>query len=54
MVYFAVADVDASFKKALGAGAREMVSPVDYPGGRFAILADPQGATFGVITMRAA
>ena len=54
MVYFAVADVDASFKKALGAGAREMVSPVDYPGGRFAILTDPQGATFGVITTSAA
>ena len=48
MVYFAVADVDSSFKKALGAGAREMLPPADFPGGRFAILADPQGAVFGL------
>ncbi len=49
MVYFGVADVDATFKAALAGGAREMLPPRDFPGGRFAILADPQGATFGVI-----
>jgi predicted enzyme related to lactoylglutathione lyase len=26
-----------------------MVAPVDYPGGRFAILSDPQGAMFGLL-----
>jgi uncharacterized protein len=49
MVYFAVDDVDASFKKALASGAREMLAPMDFSGGRFAILADPQGATFGLL-----
>jgi predicted enzyme related to lactoylglutathione lyase len=48
-VYFNVSDVDGSFKAAIGAGAKEMVSPVDFPGGRFAILMDPQGATFGLL-----
>jgi predicted enzyme related to lactoylglutathione lyase len=49
MAYFAVADLDASFKKAIGMGATELVAPVDYPGGRFAIVSDPQGATFGLL-----
>jgi uncharacterized protein len=49
MPYFNVGDVDASFKKAIAAGAKELVSPIDFPGGRFAILSDPQGAAFGVL-----
>lgn len=49
MPYFNVADVDAAFKKATVAGAREMVAPQDFPGGRFAILSDPQGAAFGLL-----
>jgi uncharacterized protein len=49
MVYFEVGDVDASYRKALDAGAREMVSPIDFPGGRFAIVSDPQGAVFGLL-----
>jgi predicted enzyme related to lactoylglutathione lyase len=49
MVYFSVDDVDAAFKKAIAGGAREMLAPQDFAGGRFAILADPQGATFGVL-----
>lgn len=51
MVYFAVDDVDASFHKAIEAGAREMLAPQDFPGGRFAILGDPQGAIFGLLKM---
>jgi len=51
MVYFGVDDVDASFRAAIDAGAREMVAPMDYPGGRLAILADPQGAAFGIMRM---
>ena len=54
MVYFSVPDVDASFKKATDGGAREMLAPQDFPGGRFAILSDPQGAAFGLLKMRAA
>jgi hypothetical protein len=49
MVCFSVADVDASHRTALEAGATEMLAPQDFPGGRFAILGDPQGATFGLI-----
>jgi predicted enzyme related to lactoylglutathione lyase len=54
MVYFSVPDVDASYQTAIGAGAKEMVSPSDFPGGRFAIVSDPQGAAFGLLSMRAA
>ncbi len=54
MPYFASDDVDASFATALAAGAHEMVGPRDFPGGRFAILGDPQGAVFGVLKMRGA
>jgi predicted enzyme related to lactoylglutathione lyase len=50
-IYFAVDDVDAAFRKALDLGARELVAPQDFPGGRFAIVADPQGASFGLLKM---
>ena len=53
MVYFNVDDVDGSFRKAIDAGAQEMVPPQDFPGGRFAILGDPQGATFGLLRLAA-
>ncbi len=49
MVYFFVDEVDGSFRKAIEAGAREMLAPQDFPGGRFAILGDPQGAAFGLL-----
>ena len=49
MPYFNVVDVDASFKTAVEAGAKELVAPSDYPGGRFAIVQDPQGAAFGLM-----
>ncbi len=48
-VYFAVEDVDSTFRKAIDAGAREMVPPQDFPGGRFAIVNDPQGASLGLL-----
>jgi uncharacterized protein len=52
LVYFTVGDVDASFKKATESGAQAMLEPQDFPGGRFAILADPQGAAFGLLKMQ--
>jgi predicted enzyme related to lactoylglutathione lyase len=52
IAYFAVEDVDRSFKEATAAGASEMLAPQDFPGGRFAILSDPQGAAFGLHKMR--
>jgi len=51
MVYFSVPDVDKAFKKATDAGATEMMAPQEFPGGRFAILSDPQGAAFGLLSM---
>jgi hypothetical protein len=48
-VYFAVDDVDGAFKKAIDAGARELQAPQDFPGGRFAIVSDPQGASVGLL-----
>ena len=49
LVYFAVADCDATVSKAQQLGARVMAPCMDIPQGRFAILIDPQGATLGVI-----
>jgi predicted enzyme related to lactoylglutathione lyase len=49
LAYFTVDDVDASCQKAAGLGATVMVAPMDFPGGRFAILGDPQGAMFGLL-----
>jgi predicted enzyme related to lactoylglutathione lyase len=54
MVYFAVNDVEDAFKRAVAAGATGIVPAVDFPGGQFAIVADPQGAMFGVMRMNEA
>ncbi len=51
LAYFAVADIDRAYAAAIAAGAREMLGPTDFPGGRFAIVADPQGAAFGLLRM---
>jgi predicted enzyme related to lactoylglutathione lyase len=51
LVYFNVDNVDQAFKKAKEAGAQEMLAPQDMPGGRFAIVSDPQGAAFGLLKM---
>jgi predicted enzyme related to lactoylglutathione lyase len=51
LVYFLVDDVDAGHRKALDLGARDVVAPQDFPGGRFAIVSDPQGASFGLMTL---
>ena len=50
-VYFNVADVDAEFRRALELGATELVGPSDFPGGRFALVTDPQGAAFGLLNV---
>jgi hypothetical protein len=51
MVYFNVDNVDKSFDKVIAEGGKEMLSPQSMPGGRFAIVSDPQGATFGLLKM---
>lgn len=50
LVYFGVEDVDRSAKEAGEAGASVHIPPTDIPEvGRFAFLADPQGALFYVM-----
>lgn len=51
LVYFNVADVDDAVRRASGLGAATMVPPMDFPGGRFAILGDPQGGAFGLLKL---
>lgn len=49
LAYFAVADCDAMATRAAALGAKTHVPPTDIPGvGRFAVFADPQGATFAI------
>jgi predicted enzyme related to lactoylglutathione lyase len=48
--YFQVTDCDGTVDKAKASGGQVFVSPQTMPGvGRFAVLADPQGATFGIL-----
>ncbi|MFZ6656751.1 VOC family protein [Undibacterium sp. TJN19] len=49
LTYFSVADCDAAVAKATTLDAQIYVPPSDIPGtGRFAVLADPQGAAFAL------
>jgi predicted enzyme related to lactoylglutathione lyase len=50
LVYFAVADTDATVAKLTELGGGVFHSPEDIPGvGRFAVVHDPQGAVFGLL-----
>ncbi|MFD1883164.1 VOC family protein [Paracoccus pacificus] len=50
LIYFAVDDCDATVQAILKAGGEVPVDPKDIPGtGRYAIVADPQGARFGIL-----
>lgn len=51
MAYFSVDDVDATHQTAVAAGARELVAPLDFPGGRLSVVSDPQGAAFGLMKL---
>jgi uncharacterized protein len=52
--YFRVADCDVAVADAKALGARILAGPTDIPNvGRTAYLADPQGATFAVISFEA-
>lgn len=51
-IYIAVDDCDATAAKATSTGGRQYVPPTDIPNvGRFAVLADPQGAVFNIIKL---
>jgi predicted enzyme related to lactoylglutathione lyase len=50
LVYFAVADCDATVQKTTQLGGKVMKPAEDIPGvGRFAILLDPQNAAFAIL-----
>ncbi len=50
LAYFDVADCDASVATVKATGGQVFVSPLSVSGvGRFAVLADPQGALFGLL-----
>lgn len=50
--YFWVEDCDGAAARARGLGGTVKVSREDIPGvGRFAVIQDPQGAVFSVITL---
>ncbi|MFL5683598.1 MAG: VOC family protein [Chloroflexota bacterium] len=51
LVYFGVDDVDASTAAAVKAGGKEMLAPMDFPGGRMSMIQDPQGAIFGLLRL---
>lgn len=52
MVYFSVPSCDDAAAKVAALGGRIHVRPRDIPGvGRFAVLADPQGAVFALIQL---
>jgi len=50
MVYFAVADCDAAVARVQELGGSISVPPTDIPPGRFAVVADPHGAMFSLLT----
>ncbi len=51
LIYVGTPNVDATCSQAQGLGARLIKPPGDIPNvGRFAVLSDPQGATFAVFT----
>ncbi len=53
-IYFATDDTDATVAQAQSLGGALMAGPMDIEPGRFAVLADPQGAVFSVIKMSVA
>ncbi len=52
MVYFSVADCDASAARAAELGGEVCVPPTEIPpGGKFSVISDPQGAYFSIIRL---
>jgi hypothetical protein len=52
MMYVAVDDVDAAADNVTALGGKVCVPPTDIPVGRFAVVNDPQGATFSLFKMK--
>jgi uncharacterized protein len=52
-VYFSVDDCAAAASKVTELGGSVMMGPMDIEPGTFAVAADPTGATFNVIQLKA-
>ena len=52
LIYFAVADCDATVEKAKSLGATIMKEATDIPPGRFAGITDPNGTNFAVLQFK--
>ncbi len=50
LTYFSVPDTDATVEKVTAAGGAALQEPIDMVAGRMAMVTDPQGATFAVIS----
>ena len=50
--FFGVEDVEAAAERTTAGGGTVLAGPIPVPSGRFLLLADPQGATFGAIAGR--
>lgn len=51
-VYFAVGDTDDAVTRVQSLGGALLMGPMDIEPGRFAVVADPQGAVFNVIALK--
>jgi len=51
MPFFAVDDADAAITRTQELGGKAQTEAMDIPPGRFAVLADPQGAHFSVVAL---
>lgn len=51
MVYFTVTDTDATIDQIKALGGSLVMGPMDIEPGRFAVVVDPDGAAFAVITL---
>jgi predicted enzyme related to lactoylglutathione lyase len=51
IVYFSVADCDATAARVTATGGQVMAPPMDIPPGRVALVADPHGAVFYVMKL---
>ena len=50
-VYFSVDGTEAAIDKVKELGGQVLVGPMDVEPGRFAVVSDPQGAVFNIITL---
>lgn len=49
MPYFQVESIDRSAAQVKQLGGKVLSGPMDFPGGRFGVVADPHGAIFGIL-----